>query len=207
MLGSNALSAWKRKNFLWTDSQEFEFKTLKTLLTKNMRTNHFDSSRAVHILTDASQHFGIGFALVQYGDNGEPKIITCRSKSLSETQRRYATIELECLAIWWAITKCDFYLIGLPTFQVSTDHRSLEGIFLKAIHDIPNPCLQRYRERLSPYFFSVKWVPGKSHIIADTLSRAPLYALEEDQDITVDTALTCLTSTRDPAMEIIFFLD
>ena len=87
---------------------------------------------------------------------------------------------------------------------MSTDHRPLEGIFLKAIHDIPNPRLQRYRERLTPYSFSVKWVPGKTHVIADSLSHAPLYASEEDQDITVDTALTCLTSTRDPAIEIIF---
>ena len=92
----------KGRTFLWTDSQEFEFKTLKTLLAKNMQINHFDSSCDVHILTDASRHFGIGFALVHYGDKGEPKIITCGSKSLSETQRRYATIELECLAIWWA---------------------------------------------------------------------------------------------------------
>ena len=42
------------------------------------------------------------------------------------------------------------------------------------------------------------------YVIADTLSRAPLYASEEDQDITLDTALTCLISTRDPAIEVIF---
>ena len=60
----------KGNTFLWTDSQEFEFKTLKTLLTKNMQTNHLDSSRDVHILTDALRHFGICFALVQFaGDH------------------------------------------------------------------------------------------------------------------------------------------
>ena len=40
-------------------------------------------------------HRGIGFALIQYGDKGKPKIITCGSKSLTDTQRRYATIELD----------------------------------------------------------------------------------------------------------------
>ena len=91
--------------------------------------------------------------------------------------------------------KFDFYWRGLPSFQVSTEYQPLDGIFLNSIHDIPNPRLQRYRERLTPYSFSVKWVPGKSHVIADTLSRAPLYSSEEDQDMTVDTALSCLTST------------
>ena len=129
----------KEKTILWTVSQEFEFKTLKTLLTNNMQTNHFDHSRDVPLLTDASRHFGLSFALIQYGDNGEQKIITCGSKSLTETQRHYATIELECLTIWWAVSKCDFYLRGLPSFQVSTDHRPLEGIFMKSKHDIPNP--------------------------------------------------------------------
>ena len=79
---------------MWLDDQEFEFKTLKTLLTKNLQTNHFDSTREVHLLMDTSRHFGIGFALLQYGNKGEPKIITCGSKSLTDTQRRYATIKM-----------------------------------------------------------------------------------------------------------------
>ena len=49
----------------------------------------------------------------------------------------------------------------------------------------------------------MKWVPGKNHVIADTLSRAPLHAPEEDPDITVDTALTCLTETNDPAIDMV----
>ncbi len=46
-------------------------------------------------------------------------------------------------------------------------------------------------------------MPGKSHEITDTLSRAPLYAPEEDPDITVDTALTCLAATSDPAIDMV----
>ena len=40
-------------------------------------------------------------------------------------------------------------------------------------------------------------------MITDTLSRAPLYASEEDPDITVDTALTCLAATSDPAIDMV----
>ena len=38
----------------------------------------------------------------------------------------------------------------------------------------------------------VKWVPGKSHHIADVLSRAPLFAgPEEEEEFSIDTARTC----------------
>ena len=53
-------------------------------------------------------------------------------------QQRYATIELECLAIKWAVNKCDFYLRGLTAFTVLTDHRSLLGIFRKQLHKLEN---------------------------------------------------------------------
>ena len=65
-------------------------------------------------------------------------MIQCGSSSVTPTQQRYATIELECMAIKWAIHKCAFYLLGLPTFQVWTDHRPLVGIFQKDLPDIDN---------------------------------------------------------------------
>ena len=78
------------------------------------------------MLTDASRLYGIGFALIQKSQDGNNiSLIQCGSCSLSETQQRYATVELECLAIKWAIHKCNFYLRGLPTFLVLTDHRPL----------------------------------------------------------------------------------
>ena len=56
----------------------------------------------------------------------------------------------------------------------------------------------RMREKLSGYIFDVKWVPGKNHQIADALSRAPLFEPEEEPNIIIDTALTCLCVTNDP---------
>ena len=71
------------------------------------------------------------------------------------------------------------FLFGLPTFNVLTDHRPLEGIFTKDIFDLASPRLQRLREKVAMYSFLVRWVPGKTHFIADALSRAPLFAPEE----------------------------
>ena len=117
--------------------------------------------------------------------------------------KRYATVDLECLAIKWAIWKCSFYLKGLHTFTVLTDHRPLEGVFCKDLYNLLNARLMCMREKLSGYTFSVKWVPGKNHQIADALSRAPFFAPEEEEDITIDTALTCLCMTQNPAYRVL----
>ena len=61
----------------------------------------------------------------------------------------------------------------------------------------------RMRERLSGYCFDVKCVPGKKHQIADALSRAPLFEPEEEPDIIIDTALTCLCVTNDPSYPVL----
>ena len=84
-----------------------------------------------------------------------------------------------------------------------TDHCPLEGVFKKTIFDLPNPRLQRMREKLAAFNFTVTWVPGKTHLIADALSRAPLFQPEEHPDLEVDTALSCLTMTKDPSIHII----
>ena len=59
------------------------------------------------------------------------------------------------------------------------------------------------REKLAAFNFTVTWVPGKTHLIADALSRAPLFQHEEHPYLEVDTALSCLTMTKDPYIHII----
>ena len=84
-----------------------------------------------------------------------------------------------------------------------TDHKPLEGIFRKDLFDIGNPRLQRIREKLLEYCFTVTWVPGKTHLIADALSRAPLFALEEIEDIVIDTARICLAKSASGQLDLI----
>ena len=141
---------------------------MKNVLSDRLLTKHFDPSRPVQLLTEASQHHGLGYDLCQPCADGSLYLIPCGSKALTPTQQRYATVELECLAILWTIRKYSFYFKGWHTFLVLTDHRPLEGVFRKNLYDLPNARLMRMWEKLSGYTFSVKWVPGKNHQITDT---------------------------------------
>ena len=97
----------------------------------------FDVEKKTFLLTDASKLFGIGWALMQEGNDGKSYLVECGSQSLTDTQKRYAVIELEAMALFQAVKKLRFYLQGCR-FTVVTDHRPLVGIFKKPLNEIDN---------------------------------------------------------------------
>ena len=198
----------KNASFIWLEEHQREFDMVRKLLTSSMVVTHFDPKLPVTVLTDASRLYGLGYAMGHFIKD-QFKLVTCGSKSLTPTQQRYSTIELECLAVHFAVSKCSFYLKGAESFTVATDHRPLEGIFKKDLFEIPNPRLQRIREKLVEYNMTVKWVPGKSHFIADALSRAPLFSppVPDEEEFTIDTARSCLTQVVEKNNELKLILD
>ena len=178
-----------------------EFELAKRNLTDPEKAilRPFKESLPTYVLTDASRLKGLGFIVLQLRDDGSGKynIILCGSCTLKPHQRRYAIIELEALAIHFAIKKSRYYLEGLPRFTVITDHRPLEGIFKKDIRDIENPRLQKIRENLMTFSFDVKYTKGKLHLAADALSRNPLFnTMTEEEDVTDVLHRTRRTFTR-----------
>jgi hypothetical protein len=120
----------------------------------------------------------LGFALVHTETiNGKERIrlVTCGSRSLSPAEKLYAVVEQEALAIKYPVEKCRYYLLGMQKFTVWTDHRLLLGIWRKQIDEIGNARCQKWRENLSIYNFNVEWKAGKTHYVADSLSRAPYW--------------------------------
>ena len=64
------------------------------------------------------------------------------------------------------------------------------GIFNKALHTLNNQRLIRIREKLLDFSFTVTWVPGKTHYIADALSRYPVFGPHE-LELPIDDIATC----------------
>ena len=178
--------------YIWLDEHEREFEAAKELLAKEMLVQAFNPEWTTSLYTDASRLYGMGYALIQNDPNDVNKIsmVTCGSKSLTDTQKRYSTVELECLAILVGIKKCDCYLRGLKNFQVFTDHKPLLGVFDKETYALENQRLMRMREKLTQYTFQVNYIPGKNNTIADALSRAPVFPAEEEDLQTMSTAAT-----------------
>ena len=164
--------------FAWGSEQEKSFAATKELLTSNLVRKAFDPTLPAdhtHIYTDAAKK-GLGAALMQVcPKTGNLHLIQCVSRSLDPAEVNYSTIELEMSALAFGILRCKFFLQAHPPFfQAFTDHRSLVGIMTKNLADIENPRLQRLREKLLPYSFSLQYLKGSSNCIADALSRAPL---------------------------------
>lgn len=93
-------------------------------------------------------------------------------------QRRYGQIERELLAIVYGCEKFNQYVYG-KNIQVESDHKPLESIFKKPLHQAPMR-LQRMFLRLQRYSLKVTYRPGKELHIADALSRAFLNEKNEE---------------------------
>ena len=92
-----------------------------------------------------------------------------------DTETRYAVIELELVAVVWALKKCKMYPLGLPHFQLVVDHKPLVSILNDCILDtIENPRIQRLKERTARYAFTTVWRKGQDHALPDALSCAPI---------------------------------
>ena len=153
--------------FDWLPQQEDAFVSIKELITQAPVLRYFDVSKEVTIECTSSD-VGLGAVLIQ---DGQP--VAYASRALTQTDRNYAQIEKECLAIVFAAERFEHYILGKDTVQVLSDHKPLMTIFSKPILTSPKH-LQRMRLRLQMYPLKISYKPGPQMFISDTLSRAAL---------------------------------
>lgn len=164
---------------------------MKNLLTNAPTLEFFDVQKPVTLSVDASSE-GIGAVILQ-----DKKTVAYGSRALTDAQKRYAQIEKELLAIVYGCEKFHQYIYG-KELEVESDHKPLESIFKKSLHQAP-PRFQRMLLRLQRYSLKVAYKPGKEMHIADALSRA--YLNEHTEDLLGQELELCWITTYRPVSE------
>ncbi|KAK3108757.1 hypothetical protein FSP39_014959 [Pinctada imbricata] len=155
----------------WEAPQEASFTKLKELVTKAPVLSYFDPKLPLVLTVDASSK-GLGAAILQ---NDKP--IAYASRALTKSQQNYSQIEKETLAISFGCTRFHEYIYG-RNILVESDHKPLQSIFAKPLYKAPAR-LQSMLLTLQKYDLTVKYKPGSTMYVADTLSRAYLHEANE----------------------------
>lgn len=162
-----------KNEFVWSSTHEQALSKIKKHLASAPTLAFFDMAKRTQICTDASRQ-GVGFVLQQQSPTGQWALVQAGSRFLSSAESRYAIIDLELLAVAWAVSKCNVFLMGLQHFKVITDHNPLIPILNShRLDEIENPRLQRLRTKLMAYNFTAEWCKGATNQAPDALSRHP----------------------------------
>ncbi|XP_065195252.1 uncharacterized protein LOC135826576 [Sycon ciliatum] len=174
----------KGRAWTWGQPQQAAFDNIKAELCKPACLQRYDPNYDTKLSADASS-YGLGAVLYQRrSSDDEWRPVACASRSLTSAERNYAQIEKEALAITWAVSRFDNYLLGMACFLIETDHKPLVPLLsTKRLHDLPARVL-RFRLRLARYHYQIIHVPGSYLTSADALSRAPQDDSPSRDDIT-----------------------
>ena len=116
--------------FTWTEEQDNALREIKRLVSTAPVLSYYDPKIELEIQCHASKK-GLGAALLQ---NGKP--IAYASRTLTDTEQRYAQIEKEMLAIVFSLEKFNQYTYGRHV-KIQSDHKPLESILKKSLACAP----------------------------------------------------------------------
>lgn len=110
----------------WSEECQQAFKEAKETLTSSHILVHYDPSLPLRLAADASA-YGVGAVISHLMPDGAEHPIAYASRTLSQSERNYAQLEKEALALIFGIKKFHQYLFGRK-FTLITDHKPLMTI-------------------------------------------------------------------------------
>ena len=163
----------KNAEFIWLPNHTKAFNVIKEELCGNTDIlSYYRPGKKLFLEVDASL-LGLGCALLQPKSSDEHELdslvpIAYGSKTLNETEKCYANIECEMLAVTFGLKKFHYYCFGWHTIILS-DHKPLVAILQKDLCNAP-PRLQRMLLSCQQYSYEINYRKGSDMIFTDHLS-------------------------------------
>ncbi|CAL8465899.1 g5435 [Coccomyxa elongata] len=156
--------------FKWEARHESAFQQLKRALCEAPVLAIADSAqkKRLKVTTDASK--GAYGAVLSQGTGRDEHPIAFYSKRMTDAETRYSVQEQELLAIKKALEHWRHYLFG-QQFDVETDHESLKYLNTQSLRATGRQV--RWQQFFSEFGLNVKYIPGKTNVVANALSRRP----------------------------------
>ena len=157
----------KGRPFIWTESHQKTFDTLKQQLAKAPVLSLPDGIGRYTLYSDTSKtHAGSALWEMQKGRN---RLIGYASKSLPKVCANYGITELEMRGLMVNMENWKFYL-GKKDFDAAVDHRAIP--YIMQSKELPTTDrIIRILQRLARFNFHLYYVKGKDMILCDFLSR------------------------------------
>jgi transposase InsO family protein len=152
-----------------------------------LRSIDYTSDLAVILAVDTSK-YAVGIVLLQMDEEGRRRPARYGSIPLNEVEQRYSQPKLELYGLYRGLRAFRLYLIGVKNLIVEVDAKYIKGM-MNAPDLQPNAAMNRWIQGIMLFDFTLKHVPGKTHLAADALSRRPMGSEEcvrEDDDTWLD---------------------
>ena len=175
LLKANA--QWK-----WSAECQEAFEQAKGQLVSAPVLAHYDVERKIKLAADASA-YGLGAVISHVYEDRMEQPIAYASRTLSNSEKDYAQIDKEALALVFAVQKFHTYLYGRK-FVLVTDHKPLVTLLgpKNAIPPLAAARLQRLAIILAAYSYEIEYKSTQNHANADSLSRLPLKIADNSID-------------------------
>ena len=143
----------------WNQECEETFQKIKKKLVSSQVLAHYDPNLPIKMAADASE-YGIGAVISHVYRDGSERPVAFTSRTLTASERNYAQLEKESLALVYGVQHFHQYLYG-RTFTLVTDHKPLTSILnpKKGIPSLAAARLQRWAIILSAYRYEIEFKP------------------------------------------------
>ena len=185
----------------WTRKCQQAFDAVKREVTSNSFLAHFNEHLPVKLVCDASS-VGVGAVLAHVDEDGRERPIAYASRLLNAAEKGYSQIDKEALALVYGVKKFHMYLYGRRHFTLVTDHKPLLAILgsKSGLPKLVAARLHRWAITLAAYNYEVEYRSTKNMGNADALSRMPVDAAPDKEDIPqillIETHGTPLTAAK-----------